>query len=132
MACLLGSGTITMAISGKTKAALIRSLASQSHSDISLLAIELGLDGRAEGKNRLDRCTSLIQAIETDHEPQEAVRVLLELAEGRLKSYSEWHFEHDNDATALKRALELNGYAFDGQRLVPVRGGQREHSQPEL
>lgn len=112
-----------MAISGKTKAALIRALASRSHSDIGLLAIEVGLDERARGGNRLDRCMSLIQAIETDHEPQKALRVLLELAEGRLKLYSEWHFEHDSDATALKRAFELDGYAFDGDRLLPAVPG---------
>ena len=112
-----------MAISRKTKAALIRSLASQGHSDISVLAIELGLDGRAASGNRLDRCMSLIEAIETDHQPQEALKVLLELAERRLKSYSEWHLENNSDAIALKRALELDGYAFDGQRLVPAVPG---------
>jgi hypothetical protein len=112
-----------MPISGKTKAALIRALASRSHSDISLLAIELELDGHAMGGNRLDRCMSLVKAIDTDHEPQKAVKVLLDLAESRLRTYSEWNFENDSDAIALTRALELDGYAFDGERLVPAVPG---------
>ncbi len=112
-----------MAISGKTKATLIRAIASQGHSDISLLAIEVGLDGRAEGGNRLDRCMSLIRAIETDRQPQEALKVLLGLVERQLKSYSEWQLENNSDAIALRRALELDGYAFDGQRLLPAVPG---------
>lgn len=112
-----------MTISGKTKAALIRTLASRGHSDISLLAIELGLDGRTVGGNRLDRCMSLVEAIETEREPQEAVKVLLDLAEDGLRAYSEWNFENDSDAMALRRALVLDGYAFDGERLVPAVPG---------
>ncbi len=112
-----------MAISGKTKAALIRAVASQDNSEISLLAIEVGLEGRAEGRNRRERCMSLVRAIETDFEPHDALKLLLELAEQRLKSYSEWEFERNNDAVALRRALELDGYAFDGQRLLPAVPG---------
>jgi hypothetical protein len=58
-----------MSIYSKTKAAMIRALASQGHSDISLLAIEVGLDGRAGAGNRLDRCMALIGAIEEEREP---------------------------------------------------------------
>jgi len=87
-----------MPISGKTKVALIRALASRGHSGISLLAIELDLDGRAVGGNRLDRCMSLVKAIETEREPNKAVKVLLDLAEGQLKAYSEWSLENDSDA----------------------------------
>ncbi len=58
-----------MSISNKTKVALIRALASQGHSNISLLAIEVGLDGCAGAGNRLDRCMALIGAIEEEREP---------------------------------------------------------------
>ena len=112
-----------MPISGKTKVALIRALASRGHSGISLLAIELDLDGRAVGGNRLDRCMSLVKAIETESEPNKAVKVLLDLVEGQLKAYSERNLENDSDAIALRRALELDGYGFDGERLVPAVPG---------
>lgn len=112
-----------MPISGKTKAALIRVLASRGHSGISLLAIELELDGRAVGGNRLDRCMSLVKAIEAEREPNEAVKVLLDLAKGQLRTYSEWNLENDSDAIALRHTLELDGYAFDGERLVPAVPG---------
>ena len=112
-----------MPISGKTKAALIRALASRGHSGISLLAIEIELDGRAVGGNRLDRCMSLVKAIEAEREPNEAVKVLLDLAEGQLRTYSEWNLENDSNAIALRHTLELDGYAFDGKRLVPAVPG---------
>ncbi len=112
-----------MAVSGKTKAALIRALASQGHSDISLLAIAVELDGRAVDGNRLDRCMSLIRALEKEREAPDALKVLLQLAEDQLRSYSEWALENNNDAIALKRSLELDGYAFDGDRLVPAVPG---------
>jgi hypothetical protein len=112
-----------MPISGKTKVALIRALASRGHSGISLLAIELELDGRAVGGNRLERCMSLVKAIEMEREPNKAVKVLLDLAEDQLKTYSERNLENDSDAIVLRRALELDGYAFDGDRLVPAVPG---------
>jgi hypothetical protein len=112
-----------MAISGKTKAALIRMLATESHSDINLLAIEVDLDGQAQGTNRIDRCTALVRAIENKYQSSEAQKILLELGETRLKTCLESYLGDRSQALALKRCFELDGYAFDGQRLLPAIPG---------
>jgi len=108
-----------MPISSKTKAALIRFIAKKSNSEISLLAFEIGFDGRAAGTNRLDRCRALVRAIEKERLPNDASSLLLELAEQELKSSTVWHLQNDPETIALRQALEIDGYIFQDGHLLP-------------
>lgn len=109
-----------MSISPKTKAALIRVIAQQGHSDISLLAIELGLDGKAVGSNRLDRTIALVHALEESQVPEDAAALLLDLAAAQLSSAREWQLENDARLQALVRNLAVDGYAFEDGKLLPA------------
>jgi hypothetical protein len=107
-------------MSPKSKAALIRVIARQGHSDISLLAIELGLDGEAVGANRLERSMALVRAIEQRNNPDDAAGKLFELVQGQLSSANERQLQNDEQLQALIRNLELDGYAFRDGRLLPA------------
>lgn len=109
-----------MNISPKSKAALIRVVANNGHSDISLLAIELGLDGEAVGSNRLERSMALVRAMEARGPAEESGAFLLDLAESQLTSANEWQLESDDCIRALIRSLEVDGYAFQNGRLLPA------------
>lgn len=112
-----------MPLSSKGEASLVRAIAAEGHSEIGLLALELGLDGRAVGANRLDRAMSLVRAVKNDNAPGQAARILFELAERLLVSYNDWEIENAEQARGLRRALELDGYAFTDGHLVPTAPG---------
>ena len=109
-----------MSLLPKTKGALIEALANEGHSGISLLAVKVGMDGRAVGANRLDRAMALVRAAEGDVEREEARLKQLEMAETLLVSASAWQLSKDGRLQALLRALELEGYAYVDGRLLPA------------
>jgi hypothetical protein len=109
--------------SSRSEAALVRAIADEGHSEIGIIALELGLDGRAVGGNRLDRALSLIRAVKAEQAPDVAARTLIDLAQRLLASYNEWQIQNSQVAAGLRRALELDGYLFQDGRLVPTAPG---------
>lgn len=121
-----------MPLSSRTEAALVRAVANQGHSAIGILALELGLDGRAVDGNRLDRALSPVRAVKAEREPAEASRMLFDLAERLLSNYSEWDFANSETPRGLPRAVELDGYLLNEERLIPAPPRCRRHRAADL
>jgi len=89
------------------------------HSDISVLAVELGMDGHAVGSNRIDRVLTLLSAIQEQQAPEDATKTLLELAERRLRDLA-YQTSEDSPGAILRRALQADGYALSDDHLIPA------------
>lgn len=113
-----------MSISHRTKAALIRALAVQSHAEITTLAVEVGMPGEAEGHTRHDRAATLITRLLRGHSDAEVLEKALVLGESLLLSLiPDGDWEPNASGVRLRESLELDGYTFAGHRLRPVAPG---------
>jgi hypothetical protein len=103
-------------MSPETQAALVRTLTEFTHAEISTIALEFGVDEKVSGYTKADRSYQFVRAVK-DGLGESA---LIRLAGRRLELFTEWQIQNVDSASALLRALEFDGYAFDGKKLLPT------------
>jgi hypothetical protein len=102
-------------ISPRTRAALIRLVARESHAEISTLAVEVGLD-QAAGYTRHDRAAALVTTLFNQMTPEEASHRALDVIRRILSTSNPHGIEHKD----MLDALALDGLAFDNGKILPA------------
>jgi len=103
-----------MRFSRRTLAELIYALANiQSKEDIRILAYKFKLEDKISGTTLKELASSLVRSVEQLTPREEAEKVILQLVEYALKhTYI--------DINPLKRSLKIDGFEWDGSKLIPT------------
>jgi hypothetical protein len=111
----------TPALSKRTTAALARVIDEFGAGDIPTLKYEFELEGYGRGYGMDTGGLGVVRAIEDRYGPEDARKILLEIAERVLRARAEWELTGSSDTvTLLLTGLEIDGLAFTGGRLLPT------------
>ena len=108
----------TSRVSPKTFSSLARAIATLSHSEISLLALQFGVENEVVGGNKQERAYKMTRAVR-DTFGDASIR---DVAEARLGMY---HTGEPTDPSGLQlvNALQMEGYQWTGAKLIPTTPG---------
>ena len=87
-----------------------------THATLDTLFFEFELEGRDQHGNKLTRSMDLLRGVEATHENADGT--VIQLIEHLFED--EWHRDH---SPSLHQALQLDGFVFQIDRLVPSEPG---------
>ena len=109
-----------MRFSRRTLTALTKSISeTHTHTDIDMLAFELGWENAAVGSSKLARCFSMVKEMRRASEEAGNDGPIAELIEITLQSASEYQLKNLESLSGLLASLEVDGFEFNGAKLIP-------------